>query len=96
MHAVSQHKPSQLQQSAMPLALSFVPTTIPLDSAPVRIMSEGELDQLALQGPHRPGRLHWAFKLAIEVRASQLGQASERGWFSNTSFTTGLNTLPTF
>ena len=25
-----------------------------------------------------------------EVRASQLAQASERGWFSNTSFTTGL------
>ena len=31
-----------------------------------------------------------------EVRASQLAQASERGWFSNTSFTTGLKTLPTF
>ena len=31
-----------------------------------------------------------------EVRAFQLAQASERGWFSNTSFTTGLKTLPTF
>ena len=31
-----------------------------------------------------------------EVRASQLAQASERDWFSNTSFTTGLKTLPTF
>ena len=31
-----------------------------------------------------------------EVRASQLAQASERGWFSNISFTTGLKTLPTF
>ena len=31
-----------------------------------------------------------------EVRASQLAQASERGWFSNTSFTTGLKTLPMF
>ena len=31
-----------------------------------------------------------------EVRASQLAQALERGWFSNTSFTTGLKTLPTF
>ena len=30
------------------------------------------------------------------MRASQLAQASERGWFSNTSFTTGLKTLPTF
>ena len=34
--------------------------------------------------------------MKIEVRASQLAQASERGWFSNTSFTTGLKTLPTF
>ena len=31
-----------------------------------------------------------------EVGASQLAQASERGWLSNTSFTTGLKTLPTF
>ena len=30
------------------------------------------------------------------MRASQLAQASEKGWFSNTSFTTGLKTLPTF
>ena len=30
------------------------------------------------------------------MRASQLAQASEMGWFSNTSFTTGLKTLPTF
>ena len=28
-----------------------------------------------------------------EVRASQLAQASERGWFSNTSFTAGLKNL---
>ena len=45
---------------------------------------------------HPCHRLHVNIIILSEVRASQLAQASEMGWFSNTSFTTGLKTLPTF